>query len=620
METLCIAGATVNQTPLDEQGNLARLKVLINKAKKEDVKVLCFPELCITGFGCEDMFFNPHTIRTAEAMLLKLVNETDNIAVLFGLPMAYDGALYNVAAFVHNKKILGINAKKSLSQNNIHCENRWFNPWPSQKIVLIKLGNEEVPFGDLSYDFGPIKIGVEIGEEIWGAASSSQYSDKIDLILNPSASHFAIGKYNVQERFLVEKSGSHNTHYLYTNLLGLEAGTFIYDGGVLIAKEGQIVARGPRFGFHDGALTTYDLGLDLGPHHGLRSRAQDQKTSLTSLNQEEEFLEAEMLGLFDYLRKVGAKGYTLSLSGGCDSASIAVLISHMVATSLKELGLDQFVTRLGLQDKQMGTSLISADPKIWINEVLTCIYQETDFSGDQTLHAASSVAKELGAKFLNINIQSIVNSYQSIAEEFLGRRLDWKQDDLALQNIQARTRSPSAWFIANLTKSILCCTSNHSEASVGYATMDGDTSGGMAPIAGIDKHFLRGWLKWAETSCTRGLGPISSLKLVNAIAPTAELRPSDMRQTDEGDLMPYDVLSEIEKQFLQSNMSPYDIPLYLSKRFPERSTEELTLYCQKFFTLWRQSQWKRKRAAPGFHLVDESIDPNRYPILSGAIY
>src|SRR5205085_3990611 len=137
--------------------------------------------------------------------------------------------------------------------------------------------------------------------------------------------------------------------------------------------------------------------------------------------------------------------------------------------------------------------------------------------------------------------------YEALVSDAIGRKLCWSQDDLALQNIQARVRGPSVWLLANLKNALLLSTSNRSEAAVGYATMDGDTCGGLSPIAGIDKAFLRQWLAWMESYGPHETGALPALHVINALAPTAELRPQDHHQTDEDDLMPYPVLDAIER-------------------------------------------------------------------------
>src|SRR4051812_6194218 len=144
---------------------------------------------------------------------------------------------------------------------------------------------------------------------------------------------------------------------------------------------------------------------------------------------------------------------------------------------------------------------------------------------------------------------------------------------MPLQNVQARTRAPSVWMLANLKNALLLSTSNRSEAAVGYATMDGDTAGGLAPIAGIDKVFVRKWLSWLEQHGPAGLGPIPELNAVNAQAPTAELRPPAATQTDEADLMPYEVLDAIERSIVRDKRTPRETWLVLAAEFSQYSRE-----------------------------------------------
>jgi NAD+ synthase (glutamine-hydrolysing) len=202
----------------------------------------------------------------------------------------------------------------------------------------------------------------------------------------------------------------------------------------------------------------------------------------------------------------------------------------------------------------------------------------------------------------------------------LGRALEWKNDDIALQNIQARARAPGVWMLANVTKALLLSTSNRSEAAVGYATMDGDTAGGLSPIAGIDKAFLRRWLRWLETVGPFGLGPIPELSAVNVQAPTAELQPPDHAQTDEKDLMPYDLLDAIERAAIRDKRSPHEAYLLMRAQFPGYEPADLVAWLERFFRLWSKNQWKRERYAPSFHVDDANLDPKtwcRFPILSG---
>jgi NAD+ synthase (glutamine-hydrolysing) len=655
-----VGGATVNQTPLDFTGNARRIRALLEEAKAAGVALLCLPELTLSGYGCEDAFFSLSTARMAEAALLELLPATKGITAVIGLPHFYYGAMYNCAVMVQDGAVLGVNAKRVLPKEGVHYEPRWFRPWPFGKVVQTTLCGSRVPLGDVRYRLGSIGVAVEICEEAWDAVpASAAHADAVDLIVNPSASHFALGKYARREHLVANSSRSLQVSYLYTNLVGCEAGRMIYDGGVLFAEGGEIVARGRRFGFSDGEVIWRDvnpeqarvaklrgkpvrgesdapppggtgfpgqmpsevLGADprVVARQGGKPAGGKAAPAYDTLTRDEEFLQAEMLGLFDYQRKAGAKGYVVSLSGGCDSSACATLVAHMVAAACAELGATGAAARLGVA---LPSGQSSADPKALVRSLLTCVYQRTAQSGAVTEKAATEVAKALGAAFHVVDVQPMVDGFLSAAASALGRPLTWQRDDLSLQNIQARTRSPLAWLLANVEGKILLTTSNRSEAAVGYATMDGDTSGGLAPLAGIDKHFLRAWLRWAETRCRTGLGPIAALGLVNAQQPTAELRPHTSGaapQTDEGDLMPYEVLDRIERLLVRDRLGPEDIAATIAAEFPLASDAVRRGWLDRFFRLWALSQWKRERYAPSFHLDDESLDPKtwcRFPILS----
>jgi NAD+ synthetase len=205
------------------------------------------------------------------------------------------------------------------------------------------------------------------------------------------------------------------------------------------------------------------------------------------------------------------------------------------------------------------------------------------------------LAAALGGRFHTFDVEPLVRGYEALVAAALGRPLAWERDDVALQNIQARVRAPGVWMLANITGGLLVSTSNRSEAAVGYATMDGDTSGGIAPIAGIDKAYLRRWLVWVERQGPAGLGPIPALAAVNAQAPTAELRPEAAGQTDEADLMPYDVLDAIERFAIRDKQTPVEA---WQRRHPPGKTEAPTRSSNR----WKPAgcrTFRRSRKIPG---------------------
>ena len=665
MKLLRVAGATINQTPLDFSGNAGRVRAVLRAARSEGVELLVLPELVLSGYGCEDAFFSPWTAESCMRSLMALLPETADLTVAIGLPILWGGGLYNAVAMAQDGRLLGINAKRVLAREGVHYEPRWFRPWPMGVATEVAIGDCHVPFGDLRYQLGSLGVALEICEEAWDAVpAAANHAPGAQIVLNPSASHFALGKYARREHLVANSSRAMNVVYVYTNLLGLEAGRLIYDGGVLIAAGGEIIGRGPRFGFADHVLVWQDVNPELagvgklkatpvrareipvdmtkaplgpvvlggdprrfGERGAPRTRAAAFSTPLRAASSagevarsaEAEFLAAEVLGLFDYLRKSTSKGFVVSLSGGCDSTCCAVLVAHMVAAALAELGVSGFYERLGLVDEHESSGLGPGDWRRIVPKLLLTVYQATANSGAVTRAAAAAVAQALGAEHHEVMVQDLVKDYTAAAAAVVGRPLTWAEDDLALQNIQARVRAPLAWLLANLKGFLLLTTSNRSEAAVGYATMDGDTAGGLAPLGGIDKQFLRHWLTWAARDCPLGCGAIGALEAVVSQAPTAELRPPQHAQTDEADLMPYRILERIERYFVRDRMAPEDIVASLHFDEPELGLSQRQLYVERFIKLWSRNQWKRDRLAPSFHIDEISLDPKtfcRFPILS----
>lgn len=611
MASIKIAGASVNQVPLDWTNNIANITEAIAAARKEGVDILCLPELCITGYGCEDLFLSDWVPEKAVSMLEKIREASENITVVVGLPVRMEGATYNCACVIHHQEISGFYAKQNLANDGVHYEPRWFTPWPPDKISPITIEGKVYPFGDIIVELYNAKIGFEICEDAWrGNRPASKLMKKgVNIILNPSASHFAIGKAGLREDLVVNSSREFKCTYVYVNLLGNEAGRMIYEGDILVARNGKLIGRSPLLSFKNHTLLVVPVDIsDAGKAAVTLPPWQPDKFS--------EFTGAEALALYDYMRKSRSNGFVLSLSGGADSSTCAVLVAEMVRKGTRELGYEQFLARGGLSHLIPGVQAVkseSARNKYITKQLLTCVYQATVNSSKETLEAAKSLSHAIGAPCHVWNIDEEVQSYQKKIAHALDRPLTWETDDIALQNIQARARSPIIWMMANIKNALLLTTSNRSEGDVGYATMDGDTSGSIAPIAAIDKYFILQWLRWAELE----LGYVS-LGRVNRLSPSAELRPPEQAQTDEDDLMPYPVIVAIERLAIRDRKSPAVIYNLLKKENLEPE-ELLKAHVIKFFRLWARNQWKRERIAPSFHLDDFNVDPRtwcRFPILS----
>lgn len=643
MNLIKVAAGVVNQTPLAWESNKNNIIGCIEDAKNQDISLLCLPELCITGYGCEDMFYAQSTCDTAMEMLQDIVLHTSSIAVCVGMPIRVLNHVYNAACLIVNKQIRGFVCKKNLANNGIHYETRWFQHWTSGERTEMRLGEFTYPVGDIFFDVGGVKIGFEICEDAWIANRPGRelYAQGCDVIMNPTASHFSFFKTRTRERLIQDASRAFGVAYIYANLLGNESGRTIFDGDAMVAQAGEMLVSGTRFSYKDYHLTTAVIDLDK-----IRLEQTQNRITFKSSNpvqvlfdypeidpiknvyelehweangfqKEEEFARAIALALFDYLRKSRSNGWVISLSGGADSSAITALCYVAINLCVKELGLDGFKKKFAYIKNIQGCK----DVKELSAALIINIYQGTENSSKETLNSATSLAKDLNTTFYDIDINGLVETYKGLIQGATGRELSWETDDIALQNIQSRVRSPSAWLLANITNSLLLSTSNRSEASVGYATMDGDTSGSISPIAGIDKHWLRHFLQWLENTGLGGELKIAGLNAVNNLQPTAELRPLEAKQIDEEDLMPYDLLNAIETSAIRDKKSPKDCLQLMELEFDgiyER--EKLIISIERFFKLFARNQWKRERYAPSFHVDDRNLDPRswlRFPILSG---
>lgn len=603
MPTIKLGGATVNQTPLDWKGNFQNLVEAIQTAQQQGIELLCFPELAIIGYGSEDLFLSIWYPKKALEQLRSLLPYCAEMTVCVGLPIRVGELLYNCTAVIEHGKLVGIMAKQYLAIDGVHYEGRWFTPWEAGKVISFDFFGTKVPFGDIIFEKEGIKYGFEICEDAWRGKLRPGYrlkDRKVDLIFNPSASHFAMGKSALREELVTTSSSDLHATYFYVNLLGNEAGRMIFDGEILVARGGKLLVKNKLLSFHPYQVIGYEYSTS----------ASDEPEVESLHDKNVEFTKAVCLALFDYMRKSRSNGFVLSLSGGADSSSIATLVAEMVRRGVAELGMEAFIRRSGLK-MESDTALTV---KALIGKILSTAYQGSENSSDDTLQSAKCLAESLGATFYAWKISEEVQSYTGKIENALGRKLTWEQDDIALQNIQARVRAPIIWMLTNIKNALLLATSNRSEGDVGYATMDGDTSGSISPIAAVDKYFILQWLRWAE----KELG-YHGLQKVNALQPTAELRPQEKHQTDEQDLMPYSVIVEIERLAIRDRRKPADVYLILRQEL-DVPPVQLKQYIGKFFRLWSRNQWKRERLAPSFHLDDFNVDPKtwcRFPILSG---
>lgn len=656
MKLVKVGAATLNQTPRDWKGNVANIVEAINQAKKAGVSILCLPEACITGYGLEDDLFCGDVADRAMKKLMSLSLHTSGIIVSIGLPVRFNNSLYNAVATVANGAILGFTCKQHLAGDGIHYEPRQYKPWPSGVVQTIEIqslntGLLSVPIGDIHFNIGGIKIGYEICEDAWvaGRPGNVLATKGVDVYLNPSASHFAFGKINTRKNFVVDGSRAFGATYIYSNLVGNESGRVIFDGGCLIASGGNLLAQGKRFTYQNVLLTTAVVDIDNTKTSQVRTAsfqpnvkeynegcvfsdfnypkfpAESESVPLESWETSEDVKHEECtraigLGLMDYMRKSKTKGFAISLSGGADSAMVTYLCTAGIRLAIAELGAVTFGKKYCPWIVQHDENSEVESTDWYIHNLITTAYQPTAQSGTVTRNAAEKVADALGVPHFIFDVQPMYDEYKKVGQLVASKELNFENYGLVLQNLQARVRSPSIWIVANMENKLLLTTSNMSEAAVGYATMDGDTSGCVAPIAGLPKVYIREYLKWLETTGPETLGNVPEMALINNQQPTAELLPSSYNQTDEKDLMPYWLLHKIEGYVVKNRYVPVEVFHAIRREYPTYNINLLIDQITKFFRLFSINQWKRERYALSFHMDDHNLDPRawcRTPILTG---
>ena len=594
-----IAAASLNQTVGDWAGNERRIRDVIEAARATGARLLLLPEMCLPGYSLGDRLFRTGTIERSWDMLQRLKDATRGMAVAIGLPVQYEGVVYNAMALLADGQLVGLAAKENLATGDVQYENRYFLSWPHGRLVDFRgPDGTTVPFGTQMFHLpGLGTVAFEICEDAWkGLRPGSTYAlAGAEILLNPSASWFTIGKHRTRRKLVEQISRADHCVYLYTSLAGCDATRLIFDGSLFIAVDGRVEAEGRRFVFErDWELVDRVVDLREIRHSRMEEgswREQNSRATwgaygkapgvvrvegdfstrgvaaapppywiprqpdhpdpslryledsvfggraITEMDLSHVELEVALaMALRDYTRKSGIKTCCLALSGGRDSAMVAWLVRQMHRYSHPHLSRDELADH--------------------VRRRFLCAYLATENSGPQTRAAARAVAEEFGARFHDGNVQPALSAAHHVVESMTGEALSWRnpEHDVTMQNIQARVRGMLIWTLANLENALLLVTSNKSEAAVGYTTMDGDSSGGLAPISDVPKSLIKLYLDWAAD-----FHGLKSLQMIKGMEATAELRPQGSGQTDETDLMPFQILDQLMYAFVQLALDPREI-------------------------------------------------------------
>jgi len=548
-----IALLQINPTVGDLSGNARLILDALGDAGAKGADLAVTPELALVGYLPRDLLLNPGFVRRAWDTLGTLARDAADLPpVLVGLPEPNESdegrPLFNSAALLRGGQITDRFRKGLLPTYDVFDEDRYFEPYHGAQILEI----------------GGRRLGISICEDVWNDRDfwkrRRYHHDPIedlmragaDAIVNLSASPFSVGKHRRREEMLSSMARKHHVPVVYVNQFGGND-DLVFDGRSLgFGADGTPIARGR--GFEPDVVI---CNLD-GSAAGM---AAPGRSADSTDRAESEIWQALVLGTRDYARKCGFTQAVVGLSGGIDSALTAAIAAEAIGP-----------------DHVLG------------------VLMPSPYSSRGSIDDATELAARLGIRTLTLPIEPAMRAMEAT----LGPAFEGCQRDVTEENIQARIRGNLLMALSNKRDALLLTTGNKSELSVGYCTLYGDMSGGLAVIADVPKTMVYRIARWLNE--TRGRAVIPEPTLTKA--PSAELRPN---QTDQDSLPPYDVLDDILQRHIEQHQPPEDI---VAAGFDAATVDRV-------LRLVRAAEFKRKQAAPGLRVTDRAFGTGwRMPIAS----
>ena len=670
MQLATLATCNLNQWALDFEGNLARIIESIQIGKEKGARYRLGSELEIPGYGCEDHFLEEDTfLHSWECLAQILKGElTEEILCDIGMPVMHKNVRYNCRVFVLNGEILLIRPKLILASDGNYREQRWFAAWQRRRTVeehylprLVReiTGQDSVPFGDAAIATRDTALAPETCEELFAPNSPHIYLglDGVEIIANGSGSHHELRKLDTRIQLIRNATSKGGGIYLYANQHGCDGGRLYYDGCALIAVNGDIVAQGSQFSLKDVevVIATIDLEEVRSKRGAAVSRmveaSQSEPVPRINVNfeltvedhrlapsspidvryhiPEEEIAYGPACWLWDHLRRSGASGYFLPLSGGADSSSVATMVGsmcQMVAAATKSDNQQVIRDARRILGEAEHSDYLPIDAREFANRVLYTCYMGTKNSSQATRNRAKQLTDQIGAYHLNATIDSIVTAIFSLFVSLTGKKPKFKVDggteveNKALQNIQARLRMVLSYFLAQLLPWVrgkhgwllVLGTANVDESLRGYVTKYDCSSADLNPIGAISKTDLRRFLQWAAEH----LGYTALTEVVSA-PPTAELEPitETYVQEDEADMgMTYAELSRfgtLRKVHRCGPVSMFEKLVHEWRNLPPREVAEKV---KNFFRHYSSNRHKMTTVTPSYHAESYSPEDNRFDL------
>ena len=423
MTKLRAALAQINTTVGDLRGNTAKIIDYIDRARAEGADLVSFPELTITGYPPEDLLYKHNLIRDNRECLDEVIEHSVGIAVVVGF-VDRDGELFNAAAVIQDRRLLGIYHKIHLPNYSVFDEKRYFQ------------SGSECPV----FDINGTCVGVNVCEDIWYESGPTNVQSKAGarVIMNINGSPYHRGKGRFREEMLADRARDNGVYVFYTNLVGGQD-ELVFDGGSCVfSPSGDVLARGKQF---EEDLLIVDIDPDA-------THPVVEPTPEPALADLEEIYEALTIGTRDYVRKNGFEKVVIGLSGGIDSTLTATIAADALGP-----------------------------------ENVVVVTMPSRYSSEGSIADSDILAKNLGVKLWNISIEDMFqSSLDSLDPLFAGTG-----SGVAEENLQARMRGNLLMAISNKFGWLVLTTGNKSEMAMGYGTLYGDMAGGFAVIKDVPK-------------------------------------------------------------------------------------------------------------------------------------
>jgi NAD+ synthase (glutamine-hydrolysing) len=574
--TLRIALAQVNATVGDVEGNAALIREWIGRAREAGAQLVVFPELVLSGYPAEDLLLRPHFLDACAAELPGIAEVSSGIVALVGFPER-DTGVRNSAAVLADGQPHGTYRKCLLPNYGVFDEQRYFEPGPGPALIEIT----------------GVQIGLTICEDIWfpGPPASVEALAGASLIVNPSASPYQRGRGIYREGMVADRARETGAAFALCNTVGGQD-ELVFDGhSVVVAANGETLARARQF-VEDLVVCDLELparaaaagdeavGSDLLPvegappvlarfelpHPGGRVEAELAPV----LDDCAEVYAALTLGLHDYVEKNDFERVLVAVSGGIDSALVALI-------AVDALGPDR----------------------------VTCVVMPSPHSSSETQADARAIAANLGTELIEIPIEDAMRAYEGLLPEEpasppsrhateTGTAGTSSAANLTAENIQARIRGNLMMALSNRSGWLVLTTGNKSEMSVGYATLYGDMAGGFAVIKDVPKTLVYELVRYRNEREGRELVPASVLER----PPSAELRPE---QRDDDSLPPYDVLDPILEAYVENDRGKQEI---IADGAPADVVDRVLAMVDR-------AEYKRRQAPPGIKITPKAFGRDR---------